>query len=80
MELKDTHTAIVSSHTQEIMKVFTVITVIIMPMALLAAIFTIPVPHEIALITSLNEFYFIVGAMSLTGLVMLVFFKLKKWI
>lgn len=80
IELKDTHTAIISSHTQEIMKVFTVITVLILPMALLAAIFTIPVPEEIALIRSQMQFYFVVGAMTLTGLVMLLFFKLKKWI
>ena len=80
MELKDTHTAIVSSHTQEIMKVFTLITVIILPMTLIAAIFTIPLPEELILAKSHSDFYFIVGAMTLTGIVMLLFFKLKKWI
>jgi magnesium transporter len=80
LELKDTHTAIVSSRTQEIMKVFTVITVIMLPMTLLAAIFTIRLPEGVFLAKSITDFYFIIGAMTLTGIVMLLFFKIKKWI
>ena len=80
MELKDTHTALVSSRSQDIMKTFTVMTVIMLPMSLLVGIFTIRLPEGVYLAKTIRDFYFILGAMTLTALVMLVFFKIKKWI
>ena len=80
MELKDTHTALVSSRSQDIMKTFTVMTVIMLPMSLLVGIFTIRLPEGVYLAKTIRDFYFILGTMTLTALVMLVFFKIKKWI
>lgn len=79
-ELKDTHNALVGSKTQDIMKTLTIITVVMMPMTLLAAIFTIRLPEGVFLAKTLGDFYFIIGAMTLTAIVMLIFFKLKKWL
>ncbi len=76
--LSDTINSLTSNRINEIIKVLTIISVILLPLTLISGIYgmNIPLPaqnHELA-------FEIVMGIMALVIVAMLAFFKWKKWI
>lgn len=80
MELQRTNDSLLSTRSNEIMKTFTVMTFIMLPLTLITSIFSMNTPSDFVFIRTAQDFYFVLGAMLLTGLIMFLFFKLRKWL
>lgn len=76
-ELRETNLALLSTRQNEIMKNLTVITAIMLPLALIASIFGMNITSPIA--DSTVGFWAIIGIMALVSLVFGLYFKLKRW-
>ncbi len=76
-ELRETSDSLLSTHNNEIMKNLTVMTFIMLPLTLITSIFGMNT--QVTLINSPVSFLFILGVMTLTGLVMVLYFKSRKW-
>ncbi len=77
-DLRETNDSLLSSKTNETMRVLTIMTFIIAPATLLASVFMMNT--EFPLIRTFVEFYMILGGMFLTSIATFIFFKLKKWL
>lgn len=77
-DLRETNDSLLASKTNETMKILTIITFLISPITVLSSIFMMNT--DFVLISNLDQFYFIIGAMVLTSLITFIYFKLKKWI
>lgn len=78
-ELRETNNSLLSSKQNEIMKILTIITFIVSPLALIASLFQIDTASR-PLIGSPNDFWIIVGAMVVISISMYILFKFKKWL
>ncbi|MDO8600108.1 MAG: magnesium transporter CorA family protein [bacterium] len=77
--LYDTHQSLLNMHQNEIMKNLTVMAFITFPLSLIAVIFgmtTLWTP----IVGMKYDFWIIVGGMAILTLIMLMFFKKKKWL
>ncbi len=79
-ELQRTNDSLLSTKSNEIMKNFTIMTFVMLPLTLITGVFGMNTVNNIIFIKSLEDFYFIIFAMFVTGVVMFVFFKLRRWI
>src|SRR3989338_236190 len=78
-ELRGTNDSLLSTKTNEIMKVLTATNFLLLPAGLIAAIFTIPAKH-VPVIGMLNDFWVILGiTCAIVGGTFAVF-KWKKWL
>lgn len=77
--LNSTSQAISNDRMTNIMKTLTIISVIVFPLTLLAAIFGMNAKY-MPLVDNPNGFWLIVGLMILIGGTMLTIFKNKKWL
>ncbi len=77
-DLRDTNDSLLSAKTNETIKTLTVISVIILPLTLITGVFGMN--ENFILINTPRDFLFIMGAMLVTGVVMLIYFKSKKWL
>lgn len=77
-DLRETNDSLLSSKTNETMRILTIMTFVISPATLIASIFMMNT--NFVLIEDYNEFYMILGAMFLTSVITFIFFKLKKWL
>jgi magnesium transporter len=78
-ELRGTNDSLLSTKTNEIMKVLTATNFLLLPAGLIAAIFTIPAKH-VPVIGMLNDFWII---LAITGTIVgttFMVFKWKKWL
>lgn len=78
-ELRETNDSLLSTSQNETMKVFTAITVILLPMTLIAGIFGMHTMYE-PLMGHPHDFWIVLGIMLGVGLITAVFLKHKKWI
>lgn len=76
--LHETNKSMIDYHTNDIIKVLTIFSVIVFPLTLLAAMFgmNVPVPFE----SHPNGFWIITIIMLAGSVGMLIFFKHKKWL
>jgi magnesium transporter len=76
--LEQTNESVIAHKQNDILRVLTVITVILLPMTLVTGIYgmNVPIPFQ----TERHSFYDIVGGMLLLCAVMLAFFRRKKWL
>jgi magnesium transporter len=76
--LEQTNESVIAHKQNDILRVLTVITVILLPMTLVTGIYgmNVPIPFQ----TERHSFYDIVGGMLLLCGVMLAFFRSKKWL
>jgi magnesium transporter len=77
-ELRETNDSLLSASQNETMKAFTAITVILLPLTLIASLFGMHTVHE-PIMGMENDFWIIVGLLFIVGLITAVFLKLKKW-
>ena len=77
-DLRDTNDSLLSYKTNETMKTLTAITVIMLPLTLVAGIFGMNMPWP--LIGSTDDLWIVVGAMALSGIIIYTYFKLKRWL
>ena len=78
-DLMQTHLAAVSNKLNEIMKVLTMISTVVLPMTLIAGVYGMNFDHMPELRWGMG-YPFALGLMTLTGIVSFVLFKWKKWI
>jgi len=78
-ELRETNNALLSTKQNEIMKVLTIVTFIVSPLALAAAILQINTTTN-PIVGKPNDFWIIVGFMALASLIMYAVFRFKKWL
>ena len=79
-ELQDTNNSLLSTKQNEILKTFTIMTFVMVPMTIITGVFGMNIANGGTLIRSMRDFYFVIGVMVLTGLVMFIYFKVRKWI
>lgn len=79
-DMRDTNNTLLTTKTNETIKTLTIINFIMLPIALITQVFGMNVNDEIVLIQTLPDFFVVIGTMILTGLIMFVYFKGKKWL
>lgn len=79
-ELQRTNDSLLSTKSNEIMKNFTILTFVMLPLSLITGIFGMNTVSNLVFIKSISDFYFILGVMVITGIVMFLFFKHRRWI
>ncbi|MBI4281488.1 magnesium transporter CorA family protein [Candidatus Uhrbacteria bacterium] len=77
--LKDTNEALVSFQLNNIMKLLTIISVVMLPAGLIANIFSTNA-HDAPIIGLPGDFWILIGLMTIVGVTMLAFFHKKKWL
>jgi magnesium transporter len=78
-ELRSTNDSLLSTKQNEVMRTLTAINAVILPCALIAAIFTIPA-KSVPLIDDAYGFALIGMSMVIVGIASYIFFKKKKWL
>lgn len=79
-ELQRTNDSLLSTRTNDIMRTFTIMTFVMMPLTIITGVFGMNTSENLTFIQNKNDFLFVVGAMTITGLVMFLFFKVRKWL
>ena len=79
-ELQRTNNSLLSTKSNEILRTFTVMTFVMMPLTIITGIFGMNTVQNLIFIRNLKDFYIVIGAMILTGIVMFTFFRLRKWL
>jgi magnesium transporter len=79
-ELQRTNDSLLSTKTNDTMRTLTILTFVLTPLTLIAGIFGMNTSDSLLFIHDKSDFFFVIGAMVLTGLVMFIFFKLRKWL
>ncbi len=79
-ELQRTNDSLLSSKSNEIMKNFTIMTFVMLPLTLITGVFGMNTISEIIFIQSIKDFYLVVGSMFIIGIAMFIFFKLRRWL
>lgn len=79
-ELQRTNNSLLSSRSNEIMKNFTIMTFVMLPLTLITGIFGMNTVSNLIFIKSITDFYFVIATMIITGIIMFLFFKLRRWL
>lgn len=77
-ELQQTNDSLLSTKSNEIMKTFTILTFVMLPLSVITGTFGMNM--SFVFIHDILDFFFLVGAMLLIGLMMFIFFKYRKWL
>ncbi len=79
-ELQRTNDSLLSTKQNDTMKTLTIMSFVMLPLTLITGIFGMNTTDDIIFIKDIPDFFFIIGAMTLTAFVMFFFFKLRKWL
>jgi len=79
LELRETNDSLLTTKTNEIMKVLTVMASLLLPAALIASIFGMN-SADIPIVGKENDFWIIVWVMVAATVMLFLYFKYKKWI
>lgn len=77
--LKDTNEALIAFQLNNIMKLLTIISVVLLPASLIANVFSTNA-QNVPFIGLPGDFWILVGLMTLVGITMLAFFRKKRWL
>lgn len=77
-ELQRTNNSILSSKSNEIMKKFTIMTFVMLPLTLITGIFGMNTLADVIFIRSRGDFFFVIILMFVLGIVMYLFFKVRR--
>lgn len=80
IELQRTNDSLLSTKTNDIMRTFTIMTFIMVPLSLITGIFGMNTSAELLFIKTRSDFFFVIGTMLLIAMVMALFFKIRKWL
>ncbi len=78
-ELQRTNDSLLSTKTNDTMRTLTVMTFVLTPLTLIAGIFGMNT-GDFNFIENKTDFLFVLGAMTLAGLIIFLFFKVRKWL
>lgn len=78
-ELRETNNSLLTTKQNEVMKALTMISLVTFPLTLIAAIFSMDTYHT-PIVGQPNDFIFVIGIMALVVVIMISFFKYKKWL
>lgn len=78
--LQDTNEAVISHTTNSVIKTLTVFSVIMLPITFITGFFGMNVAFPLGIGQSMHSYLFISGGMLTIILLMLLFFKLKRWV
>lgn len=79
-DMRDTNDTLLTTKTNETVKTLTIMTFIMLPITLITGVFGMNIVEDLILIKSIEDLFIVIGAMVLTGLIMFVYFKTKKWL
>jgi magnesium transporter len=77
-DLRETNDSLLTAKTNDIITKLTIMNFIMLPLSLIAEVFAIH--SQVYFVQTLTDFLFVITAMGLTGLVMIIYFKTKKWL
>jgi len=77
-ELRETNDSLLSTSQDETMKVFTAITVILLPLTLITSLFGMHTKYE-PIMGMENDFWIVIGLLVIVGVITACIMKLKKW-
>ena len=77
--VKDTYLSVVSQRTNEIMKVLTLFSAIMLPLTFIAGVYGMNFEHMPELSTK-NGYFVVLGSMVVVAVGLFIFFRRKKWI
>lgn len=77
-DLTHTNDSLLAYKTNETIRTLTIITFLVSPVTVISSIFMMNT--EMVMIENYAEFYFVLGAMFLTSIVIFIYFKSKKWL
>ncbi|MBP7831611.1 MAG: hypothetical protein KA028_01165 [Candidatus Pacebacteria bacterium] len=77
-DLKATNDALLTSKTNETIKILTIISFIMLPLTLITGVFGMNT--SFVFIDTYRDFIIVLGAMILTGVVLITYFRSKKWL
>jgi magnesium transporter len=80
LELQRTNDSLLSTKTNDIMRTFTILTFVMMPLTIITGVFGMNTSDTLVFINNKGDFFFVIAAMTITGLVMFLFFKVRKWL
>ncbi len=78
--LHETNESLLDNQTNEVMKTLTVFSVIVFPLTLLAAIFGMNTMGGMPFLSNPYSFWIILSLMGIGTVVMIIYFKMKKWL
>jgi magnesium transporter len=78
-EVRETNNSLLTTKQNEVIKVLTIISLIIFPLTLFAALFSMTTTYK-PIVGMRFDFWIILGIMGLFTVVMLTMFRLKKWL
>lgn len=79
-ELQRTNDSLLSTKQNETLKNFTIITFIMVPLTVITGIFGMNTTPDLILIRTARDFYVVVGSIIVTALVMVFFFRKRRWL
>ena len=79
-ELQRTNDSLLSTKQNSILRIFTVMTFIMMPLTIITGIFGMNTTKEIILIQNMHDLYLVLAGMTAIGIAMLLIFKLRRWL
>ncbi len=79
-ELQRTNDSLLSTKTNDTMRTFTIMTFVLTPLMLITGVFGMNTADDLLFIHDKADFFFVLGAMVITGLIMFLFFKVRKWL
>lgn len=76
-DLRQTNESLLTSKTNDRIKTLTILNSIIAPISLIAFIFGMN--SHLLFLTNWTQLYFVFGSMAIVGLVMIIYFKARRW-
>lgn len=77
-DLRETNDSLLTAKTNDIITKLTIMNFIMLPLGLITWTFAMDVGGP--LLPDMQDFLIVIGAMALTGIVMIIYFKNKKWL
>lgn len=79
-ELQRTNDSLLSTKTNATMRTFTILTFVLMPLTIITGVFGMNTADTLVFIKDKTDFFSVIGALVLTGFIMFLFFKARKWL
>ncbi len=79
-DMRNTNDTLLTTKTNETMKTLTIMTFVMLPIALITQVFGMNTSEEVVIIKNLPDFFLVIGTMVAIGLGLFIYFRGKKWL
>jgi magnesium transporter len=79
LELRETNNSLLTTKQNELMKTFTIMAFLMLPLSLIAGVFGMNAEH-MPIIGNAFDFWIVLGCMLAVVVVFFAFFKYKRWL